>query len=822
MFSLHRFTRKYSLLALVVVLLCSLFITPVQQTPVAHAAPTVNGTMMQYFEWYLPNTGTHWDKLKSESVNLANAGITAVWLPPAYKGEAGINDVGYGVYDLYDLGEFNQKGNIRTKYGTKAQLQSAISALKTAQVQVYGDVVVNHMGGAEGTETVTAVEAAGNNRNQEISGDQSITAWTKFDFPTRNNTYSAFKWRWYHFDGVDWNQANSKKAIYKFRGTGKGWDVNVDSENGNYDYLMYADLDYQHPDVINEIKKWGVWYTNELQLDGFRLDAVKHIDSQFMKDFLANARTTTGKNLFAVGEYWKNDVTTLNNYLTQVNQSTSLFDVPLHFNFQAAANGSGSYDMRNIQNGTLVASNPAKAVTFVDNHDSQPGQALYSWVADWFKPLAYTYILTREGGYPSVFYGDYYGIDPSNASGKYWAGLKSKIDPLLKARKDYAYGKQNDYIDNADIIGWTREGDADHPNSGLASLITDGAGGSKRMYVGTGHAGETWYDLTGNIASTVTIGSDGYGTFSVNGGSDSVWVKKVSSDTTPPTAPANLASPDKTDTTVSLTWSASSDNVGVTGYNVYRNDVQVGSPSGTSYTDTGLTANTAYTYKIKAKDAAGNLSAESNRMTVTTSSGGTANSVTVYYKQGFTTPYIHYAPVGGAWTSVPGIAMPASEIAGYNKITLNIGSATGITAAFNNGSGTWDNNQGSNYSMGVGTFTVANGAVTAGAPQPQADSLTIVLTVPANTPSTASIYMASSLNGWNPADANYKLTKQADGTYKITLNVAQGTAIQYKFTRGGWANVEVSSSGADIANRSITTSGGAQTVNLTVVKWKDL
>ena len=77
-----------------------------------------NKTMMQYFEWYLPNNCNLWKRLINVSPTLKKLGITSVWLPPAYKGASGINDTGYGVYDLYDLGEFNQKDTIRTKYGT--------------------------------------------------------------------------------------------------------------------------------------------------------------------------------------------------------------------------------------------------------------------------------------------------------------------------------------------------------------------------------------------------------------------------------------------------------------------------------------------------------------------------------------------------------------------------------------------------------------------------------------------------------------------------------------------------------------------------------
>lgn len=97
-------------------------------------------------------------------------------------------------------------------------------------------------------------------------------------------------------------------------------------------------------------------------------------------------------------------------------------------------------------------------------------------------------------------------------------------------------------------------------------------------------------------------------------------------DTTAPSVPGNLTVTGTTATTASLSWSPSSDNVGVTGYQVYRDGVQVGTPSGTTYTDTGLSASTAYAYTVKARDAADNVSAASGSKTATTqsSSGGAA------------------------------------------------------------------------------------------------------------------------------------------------------------------------------------------------------
>ncbi|MFD5539180.1 carbohydrate binding domain-containing protein [Streptomyces sp. NPDC127079] len=93
------------------------------------------------------------------------------------------------------------------------------------------------------------------------------------------------------------------------------------------------------------------------------------------------------------------------------------------------------------------------------------------------------------------------------------------------------------------------------------------------------------------------------------------------SDTQAPTAPANLTSTGKTSSSVSLSWSAATDNVGVTAYDVYRGSTLATSVSGTSATVSGLAASTAYTFTVKARDAAGNVSPASNAVSVTTSAG---------------------------------------------------------------------------------------------------------------------------------------------------------------------------------------------------------
>jgi alpha-amylase len=88
---------------------------------------------------------------------------------------------------------------------------------------------------------------------------------------------------------------------------------------------------------------------------------------------------------------------------------------------------------------------PALAVTLVDNHDTQPCQALESAVQDWFKPMAYAFILLREQGYPNIFHADYYGANYTtsdngcNNTTINIASHKVAIDKLLDARKNHAY-----------------------------------------------------------------------------------------------------------------------------------------------------------------------------------------------------------------------------------------------------------------------------------------------------------------------------------------------------------------------------------------------
>lgn len=477
-----------------------------------------NGVLFQGFEWYLPDDGNYYKDMILKLDDLVEIGATAVWLPPVCKA-TGTNDTGYGIYDLYDLGEFNQKGNVRTKYGTIDELKNLIEEIHKRGMQVYADVVLNHKAGADRAEKFKAVMVDENDRTIEVGEPIDIEGWTGFDFPGRGDKYSDFKWNFNHFNGVDFDNISGTKAIYKIIGENKGWNLGVSGEKGNFDYLMFADIDLAHPDVKQHLKEWAIWFIEELGLDGFRLDALKHIDEVFVKEFVEHIKSIK-EDFYFVGEYWVNDSGLNEEFILKTGDHLDLLDVPMHFNLYNASRSSANYDLKQIFNSALVSNMPSSAVTFVDNQDSQIGEALESSIEPWFKEIAYGIILLRRDGYPCIFYGDYYGTGGPNPQPAY----RESIDKLAKVRKHFAYGDQDDYMDSNNLIGWVRHGDEHHPQK-LAVVISSGDMNTLSMFVGLEESGKIYADYLGNNEGKVEINEEGYGDFMVGPGSISLWVE---------------------------------------------------------------------------------------------------------------------------------------------------------------------------------------------------------------------------------------------------------------------------------------------------------
>ncbi|WP_159025472.1 fibronectin type III domain-containing protein [Aquimarina sp. Aq78] len=154
-------------------------------------------------------------------------------------------------------------------------------------------------------------------------------------------------------------------------------------------------------------------------------------------------------------------------------------------------------------------------------------------------------------------------------------------------------------------------------NSNSEEVTSSDPQGLKASISTTLQSGKYYIEIDGVGEGNLSTGYSDYsslGLFSISG----KYPKGNSTDTEAPSVPTNLSASNVEQTSLSLSWGASTDNVGVTGYDVYQGDVKITSVSGTSYNVTGLTANTTYEFRVKAKDAAGNTSGFSSTVSVTT------------------------------------------------------------------------------------------------------------------------------------------------------------------------------------------------------------
>ncbi|HVD98655.1 MAG TPA: alpha-amylase [Cytophagaceae bacterium] len=489
-----------------------------------------NETLFESFHWYYPADGSFWNFIASQATHLKDLGITLVWLPPAVKTSEGPNGVGYSTYDLYDLGEFDQKGAVRTKYGTKEEYINAVNTLKQNQLKVISDVVLNHRLGADEKEKIVVYDPDPEDRNKILGEPHEQEVWTKFTFPGRQGKYSAYIWDFNSFTGVDDEKDPKKFYLIRHEHT-EGWDEVLGKEHGNFDYLLGADVEFRNPAVREELKKWIEWFYHTAPFDAVRLDAVKHMNIGFINELMEHLKSVAQKDMMVIAELWTK-WEEIKEYMELTNYKFQIFDAPLHYNFEKASKEEAKYDLRCLLNETLMQQHSELCISLVDNHDTQPLQTLESSVKEWFQPLAHAFILLRREGIPCIFYPHLFGCQYSG-KGKNGEECQIHIKPvpklseMLQARKDRAYGEQRDYFDHPRVIGWTREGVDERPDSACAVLLSNDQEGYKDMEVGKRSAGKIFIDLLGNRQEEIRIDDNGWARFTVNGRSVSVWGVKV-------------------------------------------------------------------------------------------------------------------------------------------------------------------------------------------------------------------------------------------------------------------------------------------------------
>lgn len=281
---------------------------------------------------------------------------------------------------------------------------------------------------------------------------------------------------------------------------------------------------------------------------------------------------------------------------------------------------------------------------------------------------------------------------PTGVSGVRRMRVSMKYNGAQDACETFSYGEVEDYHVNISESGEDTQAPT-APTNLSSSNITE-TSFTLSWNASTDNVGVTGYDvyqngsligsvtgtsanITGLTASTsysMTVkAKDAAGNVSAASSALNV-TTATPADTEEPTAPSNLSSSNITTSSVALSWSASADNVAVTGYDIYKDGAYLASASGTSYTATGLAASTTYEFYVKAKDAAGNVSAASNTISVTT-----GDIVAEYCtSQGNNSSYEWIAEVGiGTYGNTSGAA-------GYTdftseNITLEAGSSVNVS-----------------------------------------------------------------------------------------------------------------------------------------------
>lgn len=384
------------------------------------------GVMMQAFYWDCPGVENRhfgwWPHVTGRIPELAAAGVTALWLPPVSKG-ADARSMGYDPYDYYDLGEFDQKGAVSTWFGSRADLNELIDTAHRHGMEVYADMVLNHNSGADGMQV------------NPLTGEP----WW-FQFDPKSGKFSR------NADHFHPSLYETMEEVYT-------------TENP---VGRMPDLVHRHPHVYKEILAYSRWLIEDVGFDGFRYDFVKGYGTwmiRSMQEFRYSKRGHAPFTYkpFGVAECWDSN-RLIEEWLADANawsdNLVSAFDFPLRDRLKKLCDDPAFSLSELAEPGTLVADQPFRAVTFVDNHDllrlgdlSKPGV-----VND--KILAYAFVLTHEG-YPCLFWQDYFNFSLGAGPG----GLAD----LAKIHESHAGGETDVLHAGRDLYIMQRKGHGNRP-----------------------------------------------------------------------------------------------------------------------------------------------------------------------------------------------------------------------------------------------------------------------------------------------------------------------------------------------------------------------
>ncbi|MDK2972644.1 MAG: hypothetical protein PWP23_2399 [Candidatus Sumerlaeota bacterium] len=482
--------------------------------------------ILQYFE-------SKWKTIERRAPDVFMARYQSLWVPPPGKADTGGYSVGYDVFDRFDLGTpYDQ-----TLYGTAQSFRQMNTEFDRAGIGVFVDAIVNHNGFRDGS--TPDFEANGGypgfvtTLDSDVDGDFH-GAYEEGDLNGRlaglNDIAQEKNHRFtrHPVPGATNNIPNEtpreeNRQFYP--------DLDLPLENGRHPFNLADPMagDPYEENATGLLMRYLQWMVEVQGVDGFRIDAVKHVPQFFFNDFYDQAVYNVGRNPidgsaftpFSFGEALDSNFDLLTSYTRKDGYGNrDMLDFPLFFAMNSVFGAQGFGDMRDLEYSSFDGSDGdyndgSRGVMFVNSHDNTGGG--YSTEGPGFNLLGHAHILTRTG-YPSVYYnaaefGD--GRDfPKPGRPEALGNGNAHITTLVRINKEYARGGHaTRWIDdtvyvyerlNACLVGLNDRGDSGYDER---SVDTSFAPGTVLVEL-TGNATSTTVDPNDDIFDTITVGSD--------------------------------------------------------------------------------------------------------------------------------------------------------------------------------------------------------------------------------------------------------------------------------------------------------------------------
>lgn len=487
--------------------------------------------ILQYFE-------AKWETIERRMPDVFAGGYASMWVPPPGRGDTGAGSVGYDVFDRFNLGTPLNP----TLYGTEQAFHSMVREAHYADISVFPDLLLNHNGFRDHTTPGFAASGGYPGFAVTLAG---IDTYGDFHAPGDTDVLSmrlaglidiAQEKNYVYIRQPAVVAANNlPNALVNANNRRFYPDQDLPTDARGYRPFNLADPTAGDPTPENAtgvLLRYTRWMLEVQGVDGFRIDAAKHMPTWFFDSFYDDVVYQRGRPAlngsattpFAFSEVYDGSYAVLTPYIRKDGfGNRDVLDFPLYFAMQNALSANGFGNWSTILNQTIDASDGSafdgsRGVSFVSSHD-QGGPTDDN--------LAYAYILSKTG-YPLVYYnaGEFGSRPfPQNGRGDALGGqFGTQITELVKTHNEYArdywYIRSNDEDvliyerDNTLLVGLSDNSDTSTTRYDERIVLTNFAPGTRLREL-TGNADDPVIDPADSVPSTIVIDGGKFATIRV-------------------------------------------------------------------------------------------------------------------------------------------------------------------------------------------------------------------------------------------------------------------------------------------------------------------